>query len=201
MPTQSFDTLRLHDCVRGWQAGDARAADTLFRAVGRRLEHMTRRMLRGYPAVHAGADTADVLQGSVLRLLATLQRMQPESMRHFYNLAAMHIRRELLDLARHFRRPEYVRVKLGDSAWAVVAPGVIEARAVEEDLELWCRFHEAVDRLPELEREVMGLAFYDGWTQEQIAELLEVSVRTVGRRWQSACLRLQELVGDQLPRP
>jgi DNA-directed RNA polymerase specialized sigma24 family protein len=42
--------------------------------------------------------------------------------------------------------------------------------------------------------------FYHGWTQAQIAELFEVDERTIRRRWQSACLRLNELVGGDLPR-
>jgi hypothetical protein len=29
-----------------------------------------------------------------------------------------------------------------------------------DDLDLWCRFHEAVDQLPAEEREVIGLALW-----------------------------------------
>jgi RNA polymerase sigma factor (sigma-70 family) len=198
---QSFDTQRLHHYVQQWQGGDARAADALVRAIGERLERISRSMLRRYPAVRSCADTADLLQGSLFRLLKSLQRIQPESTRHFFNLAAVHVRRELLDLGRRFSQKNNVHVAVGDCAGAVVRPGPVEAPGEDDDLDLWCRFHEAVDRLPEAEREVMGLAFYDGWTQAQIGELLEVDERTVRRRWQSACLRLQEMLGDRLPRP
>jgi RNA polymerase sigma factor (sigma-70 family) len=71
----------------------------------------------------------------------------------------------------------------------------------DHDLEAWCQFHEAVDKLPAAEREVIGLAFYHGWKQTDIAALLQVTERTVRRNWQSACLRLRELIGDKLPRP
>jgi RNA polymerase sigma factor (sigma-70 family) len=199
--SQSFDTQRLHHCVQQWQGGNAEAADALVRAIGERLERISRSMLRRYPAVRACADTVDLLQGSLLRLLTSLRRIQPESTRHFFNLAAVHVRRELLDLGRRFSQKHNVHVAVGDCAGAVVRPGPVEAPAEDDDLELWCRFHEAVERLPEPEREVMGLAFYDGWTQAQIGELLEVDQRTVRRRWQSACLRLQETLGDRLPRP
>jgi len=200
MPSQSFDTQQLHQCVQQWQGGSAEAADALVRAIGERLERISRRMLRRYPAVRSWADTADLLQGSLLRLLTSLRRMQPESTRHFFNLAAVHVRRELLDLGRRFNKNP-ARVTAGDCAGAVVGPGPAVASGEDDDLELWCRFHEAVDRLPDAEREVMGLAFYDGWTQAQIAEVLEVDERTVRRRWQSACLRLQESLGDRLPQP
>jgi RNA polymerase sigma factor (sigma-70 family) len=200
----SFDTVHLQRCVRRWQTGDAEAADALLRTVGQRLEQITRKMLRGFPAVHACTETADVLQGSLLRLLNTLRRVQPESTRHFFNLAAVHIRRELLDLARHFSRAEFARLipaqPTGDSAGDDLVQAAMAATE-DHDLELWCRFHEAVEQLPAAEREVMGLVFYHGWTQAQIAELFEVDERTIRRRWQSACLRLHELVGQRLPRP
>jgi RNA polymerase sigma factor (sigma-70 family) len=200
MTGQSFDTQRLHNCVKQWQKGSAEAADVLVRALGERMERLSRRMLRRYPAVRACADTADLLQGSILRLLSSLRRIQPESTRHFFNLAAAHVRRELLDLGRRFNKPN-TGMAGGERAAAAVGPDGAEPSAEDEDLELWCRFHEAVDRLPDAEREVMGLAFYDGWTQIQIAEVLEVDERTVRRRWQSACLRLQEILGDRLPKP
>src|SRR5262249_11403066 len=195
MPEGSLDTVRLHHCVQRWQAGDAQAADALFRAIGQRLEHLTRKMLRGFPAVHACTETADVLQGSVLRLLNTLRRVEPESTRHFFNLAAVHIRRELLDLARRFRRAEVVRLVAPTAPGDSAAEDLVQtARAATEDsdLDVWCRFHEAVDQLPAAEREVMGLVFYHGWTQAQIAELFQVDERTIRRRWQAACLRLHQ---------
>jgi RNA polymerase sigma factor (sigma-70 family) len=198
---QSFDTQRLHHCVQLWQGGNPKAADALVCAIGERMERISRSMLRRYPAVRSCVDTADLLQGSLLRLLTSLRRIQPESTRHFFNLAAVHVRRELLDLGRRFSRKNNVQVTIGDCAGAVIRPGPAEAPGEDDDLDLWCRFHEAVDRLPEAEREVMGLVFYDGWTQAQIGELLEVDQRTVRRRWQSACLRLQETLGDRLPRP
>ena len=64
MSEGSFDTVHLHYCVQCWQAGDAEAANVLVRAIGQRLEHLTRKMLRSFPAVHACTETADVLQGN-----------------------------------------------------------------------------------------------------------------------------------------
>jgi RNA polymerase sigma-70 factor (ECF subfamily) len=204
MSDASLDTVRLQHCVARWQAGDSAAAGELLRAVGDRLEHLARKMLRGFPVVRASADTGDVLQGSLLRLLNTLRRFQPESTRHFFNLAAMHIRRELLDLARRFGAKGFARPLAADSASDSHDGGPVQgaaAPAEDDDFELWCRFHEAVDRLPTAEREVVALVFYHGWAQAQVAELLQVDERTVRRRWQAACLRLNRLVGDRLPQP
>jgi RNA polymerase sigma factor (sigma-70 family) len=59
-------------------------------------------------------------------------------------------------------------------------------------LERWCAFHEGVATLPAEEREVVGLVFYHGWKQAEVAELFGVTVRTVQRHWQSALLRLRQ---------
>ena len=46
------------------------------------------------------------------------------------------------------------------------------------------------------QREVIGLSYYHGWSQAQIANLLGVSVRTV-QRWQDeATAALRDRVGD-----
>jgi RNA polymerase sigma-70 factor (ECF subfamily) len=204
MPEGALDTLHLHQCVQRWQAGDAQAADALLRVANQRLEQITRKMLRGFPAVHACAETADVLQGSLLRLLSTLRRLHPESTRHFFNLAAVHIRRELLDLARRLRREVFARLVPANATGDRDGEALDQTAATateDHDLDLWCRFHEAVDQLPAAEREVVGLVFYHGWTQAQIAGVLQVDERTVRRRWQSACLRLNQMMGDELPRP
>ncbi len=116
----------------------------------------------------------------------------------------MHVRRELLDLARRFTAEKYARPPAPGSSDQSDGAGPTEPadkNAEEGDLDLWCRFHEAVDRLPAEEREVLGLVFYHGWTQAKIAELFQVDERTIRRRWQSACLHLHRLVGAELPQP
>jgi RNA polymerase sigma-70 factor (ECF subfamily) len=197
-----MDTLQLQRCVERWQAGDRAAADELLRALGARLEELARKLIRSFPNVRAWAETVDVLQGSLVRLLSTLQNLRPDSTRHFFNLAAVHIRRELLDLARRFAGEGFARLSLARPAEDSHPDGLAQAadpQADGADLELWCRFHSAVDQLPAEEREVMGLVFYHGWTQAQIAELFQVDERTIRRRWQSACLQLNQLLGEKLP--
>jgi RNA polymerase sigma-70 factor (ECF subfamily) len=190
MSDPQFDTSLLHKCLDRWQAGDRSAANELLRRVMSRLEKLSSKMLRSFPNVRTFVDTDDVLQNSLLRLLQTLRNLRPATPRDFFNLAAVHIRRELLDLAR--------RVRLRDTlplpdATADAFPE--ESAAPVTDEETWVRFHEAVDQLPIEEREVVGLVFYHGWTQAQIGELFQVNERTIRRRWASACQRLRELVG------
>ena len=201
MPDNSLDTVQLQRCVERWQQGERSAVDELLRTIGNQLESLARRMLRGFPRVRSWAETGDVLQGSLLRLLNTLQSLRPHSTQHFFSLAALHVRRELLDLARHFasRGERQVAGDSADGSSAGLAQAADPHSVSAEDLELWCRFHEQVDQLPTEEREVIGLVFYHGWTQVQVAELFQVDVRTVRNRWQSACRKLHTLLDGQLP--
>jgi RNA polymerase sigma-70 factor (ECF subfamily) len=194
----SFSTLQLNEYIDHLRAGNRGAADALLRRVCDRLERLARRMLKNFPAVKRWADTGDVLQSALMRLLRSLEAIRPESTRDFFNLAAVHIRRELLDLARSFRRrrDQVGLLEPGDDS---AAPAVVPEAAVDQDLDLWSAFHERVEQLPADEREVASLTFYHGWTQVQIAELLGVDERTVRRRWHAACWKLSQALGGRLP--
>jgi RNA polymerase sigma-70 factor (ECF subfamily) len=147
------------------------------------------------------ADTGDVLQTALVRLLRTLTELRPPTTRDFFNLAAVHLRRELLDLTRWVAaRPELrLRQEPGGGEDESGLARLPEHPPDEDDLDRWCRFHEAVETLPSLEREVIGLAFYHGWSQQQMAELFQVDVRTIRRWWRSACSRLHQALDGALP--
>jgi DNA-directed RNA polymerase specialized sigma24 family protein len=108
----------------------------------------------------------------------------------------------VLDLVRHFHGPQGQSVRL--ESWPSGTTGPAELEPPEradpsDDLERWSAFHEGVARLPAEEREVVGPVFYHGWTQAGVAELLQVSERTVRRRWESALFSLRGVLGSQEP--
>jgi RNA polymerase sigma-70 factor (ECF subfamily) len=179
-------TTSLRDLIARFQAGENGALDALIRRTEERLAQFARRMLGAFPGVRAREQTEDVLQNALIRLTRALRQETPASVRDFFGLAAMHVRRELLDLARrHARRPT--------APLANDPPD--QAGDSPTELDRWAALHEAADRLPEELRQVYSCTFYHGWTQGQIAELLGVSVRQVRRLWVEACLRLKEAVG------
>lgn len=198
----NLDTLKLRGWLDRMESGDITARDELLRATWERLELLARKMLRRYPVVRRWAETNDVLQNALLRLLRSLREIRPTNTREFFGLAALQVRRELLDLVRHFRGEGFARFASTGAAADPARAGqeqVMESPTENEDLELWCRFHESVGLLPDAEREVIELSFYHGWTQAQIAELLQVDERTVRRRWRSACLLLNQRMGGKMP--
>jgi RNA polymerase sigma-70 factor (ECF subfamily) len=203
MADGSAGTVQLQKLVERLRAGDQGAFDELIRHSCGRLEQLTRRMLRGFPGVQRWEQTDDVLQGALLRLLRALKAVRPASVREFFGLANEQVRRELLDLARHYYGPE--------------GPGARHAtRGAEEDgenplheradlshepggLAEWCELHRHIRELPEDEREAVGLLFYQGLTQAEAAAVLGVTVRTVQRRWQAALLKLHGILKGEWP--
>jgi RNA polymerase sigma factor (sigma-70 family) len=192
-------TTVLVQLLERMKRGEPEARDELVRAFQARLELLGQKMLRKYPGVGRWVEAGDVLQDSLVRLLRALESVQPESTRAFFGLAAEQIRRELLDLARHFYGPQGLGANYASVGADAEAsrPGIEPAAPGDDDLERWCRFHEEVTRLPAQEREVVGLIYYHGWTQAQVAELFQVDVRTVRRWWESALVKLHRELKDE----
>ena len=63
----------------------------------------------------------------------------------------------------------------------------------------WTAFHEAIERLPNDEREAFELVWYGGQTLRETAEVLEVSLSTVVRRLNRARLFLHQSMNGERP--
>lgn len=199
-----FNTIQLRGWVDRIQQGDRAAQEELLRAAAGRLERLARKMLKGYPTVSRWEDTSDVLQNAMLRLVKSLRDVSPPSVAAFIGLAATQVRRELIDLARHYHGPEGLGAnhasqlqspnpeQSASPSWEPASHGV-----KPEDLERWSKFHQAVEELPAEEKQVVDLLFYQGLSQLEAAEAIGISDRTVRRAWRTACIRLQERLGPE----
>lgn len=179
--------------------GDARAKALLLDHSCERLLKLTRRMFRGYPGLRRWEATDDVFQNSLIRLHRALADVELESVRHYFNLAAVQIRRELLDLKKHhFGIEGRATHHHTDHQPPDQAGGSLSARSDEpEDLTLWAEFHEAVDELPDDLREIVDLLYYEGLTQDEAAAVLGISPRTLKRRWHAAKVRLHGMTHER----
>ena len=92
----------LQSCLDRMKAGDPTARDDLIRMSYHRLDALVRRMLKKDDRVASWEQADDVLQNAALRLWRSLERVAPGSVAEFLGLAATQIRRELIDLARHY---------------------------------------------------------------------------------------------------
>src|SRR5262249_43081949 len=169
------------------------ALDAVLRHNCDRLTSLTRRMLGDFRRVKRWAETDDVLQNALLRLLGSLREVKPETPRQFLALATLQIRRELLDLARRFYGPEGIGANqdsLAGNDSRGSPPEVADCSHEPCSLAQWSELHQQIDSLPDEEREIVGLLFYQSLSQAEAAEVLNVSVRTVQRRWHASLCKL-----------
>ena len=157
------------------------------------LVRITRKMFHLFPMLRRWEQTDDIFQNAMIRLYRALQTYQVESPRHFLNLAAVQIRRELIDLVRKYKAESNFAANHHTDSFALQNSFVISEQAEAfVDLEKWSEFHLLVESLPEEEKEVVDLLWYQELNQEDAAKLLNISVRTIKRRWQSARIKLYE---------
>ena len=186
--------------------GDLTARDELLRATCDRFTYMARAMKRDFPRVGRWEQTEDVVQNASLRLYRALEEVKIADTRHFFRLVALQIRRELIDMARHYEgahglghhhqtqravRPE----ESGNANRFEAAEDTNDPHAVA----MWSELHETIEKLSEDQREVTELLWYHGMTQQEAADLLQVDVRTVKRRWRSARIFLHDKLQGELP--
>jgi RNA polymerase sigma-70 factor (ECF subfamily) len=183
--------------------GDEAARQHLVQRSCERLERLTRKMLQGYPGVKRWEQTADVMQNALLRLCRALQTLSPPTVGDYFRLAAVQVRRELLDLRRHYFGPHgagaHAAPQVG-GAWAAT-PEPSDSRADPVRLTDWTDFHERIEALPDEDRELFDLLWYQGLSQAEAVAVLNVSERTLKRRWQAARLRLHAALRGEMPEP
>jgi RNA polymerase sigma factor (sigma-70 family) len=206
MSDVSDRTAHLQRLIDHLRRGDSAAREKLLADASDGLRRLTRRMFREERRLKRWEETDDVFQNSTLRLYRALADVQPATVRDFFRLAALHIRRELIDLARHYYGPEglashhHTHPPERARNTAVADPcDVAETTHEASRLARWADFHEQIAMLPENDRELFDLLWYQGLNQDEAAALLGISERTLQRRWQSVRLRLHGALKGERP--
>ena len=181
-PPEAGEVTRL---LAAAHAGDRAAFDQVYGLVYRELHRIAHGQLRRAER-DATLSTTALVHETYLKLLphagAPLADRQ-----HFFALAARAMRQILVDAARR-RQAE----KRGGAEWRVDLDAVDPAmttRAAE-----FVALDEALDKLEVLDEplaRLVELRFFAGLSVLELAELREVSQRTVGRDWRRAKAFLQ----------
>jgi RNA polymerase sigma-70 factor (ECF subfamily) len=199
-------TLVIQACIDRLRAGDVSARAALLASSADRLTRLARKMLRNSPAVARWEQTDDVLQNALLRLNRALDSVVPPTAADFFRLAAAQIRRELIDLARHYYGPQgpaahHSTVGPRDPDASRTGPAFDPSELTRDPARLatWTEFHRQIENLPDSDREMFDLLWYQELTQAEAGQILGLSERQVSRRWLAARLRLSQAIGGQLP--
>ena len=131
---------------------------------------------------------SDELLGAVVeRLLKAMRSQRPSTVRRFFGLVNQHMRWELNDLARRLdQQPVALQIDEG----AVPAAASTASLSLSQLTPRHRRVLDAIDRLPEDEREVFSLVRVQGLSHVEAAEVVGVSTKTIQRRINRALLLL-----------
>lgn len=168
-------TLLLHE----WNKGDDHALEQLMPLVYEEL----RRMAHGYlnrQAPNHTFQTSDLIHEAYLKL-ARSDDQNWQNRAHFFGVAAKVMRHILVDYARakhSGKRGWQNRVSL-TAETAVTTDRSSQLIALDDAL-------TALHDLDERKSRVVELRFFGGLTNEEMAEVLEVSTETVKRDWRFA---------------
>ncbi len=127
----------------------------------------------------------EMLSAVVERLLKAMRSARPRTVRQFFALVNQHMRWELNDLA---RRLDHQPAAVEASAWLVSAPPSSCSALTPDGRSML----EAIDSLPDEEREVFELVRVQGLTYPEAAGVLGVSVKTVQRRLNRSLILLRK---------
>ena len=178
--------------LNDWNAGDANAAAKLMPLVYEELRSLARTYLARERGDHTLQPTA-LVHEAYLRLGGS-SGMDWKDRAHFYGVAARLMRQILVDHARAHnaakRGGEQAKLTL-DEAREFSGENAVEIVALDTALE---NFAQTYPR----KSQVVELKFFGGLEAREIAEVLQVSEKTVLRDWSFAklwlCRRLSEQV-------
>jgi len=166
--------------LAAWRAGDAQAFDRLFPLVYDELRRIAHRQLGSERPDHT-LDTTALVHEAYLKLVDQT-RAQLTDRAHFFAVAARAMRRILVDYARRHRAAK----RGGPQAPVSLDESMLLA---DQRADTLVALDEALTRLAEVEERlsrVVECRFFGGLTEEETAEALTVTARTVRRDWVKA---------------
>jgi RNA polymerase sigma factor (sigma-70 family) len=137
-------------------------------------------------------EADELLSALVERLLKALRDVRPHTVRQFFSLANQHIRWELNDLARRLdTQPLFVELESEE-----IPSPLSSGSGLSGDC--W-RMLEAIEGLPEDEREAFDLVRIQGMTHTEVSHILGVTPLTVKRRLNRGLRLLANQLSDLQP--
>lgn len=181
-------TLLLSD----WSRGDTTALERLMPLVYEELRRRAARYMRNQPSGHTFQTTA-LIHEAYLKIAGTEPRNW-ENRAHFFAVASQSMRHILVDYAR-------AKQSQKRGAWQERVTFSESAPVFIERSEKMVALDDALKTLAVLDERkaaVVEMKFFGGLTNEEIAEVLKISDKTVMRDWHFArTWLLRELSGSE----
>jgi RNA polymerase sigma factor (TIGR02999 family) len=180
---------QLTELLARLQAGETQARDALFAVAYPELHRLARSRLRdgGRDTL---LDTTCLVHEAYLRFV-TAGELRAEDRRAFFAYASQVMRSVIVNSV----RDRVAEKRGGDNRPLTLSTQLTLAPADDEQMIL--KVHEALEVLEQADPrlgQVAQMRYFGGYTEQEIAETLDVTERTVRRDWEKARLILAELL-------
>ena len=172
--------LEVTQLLKSWQEGDEAALTALTSIVQAELHRLARHYMAGERADHTLQATA-LINEAWLRLI-DWQNANWQSRTHFFAVSAQLMRHILVDHARRRSRgqPGHDRKQVPvELTCDIQLERTSDLVAVDDAL-------KSLAALDPRKSKIVELRFFGGLTEEETAEVLEISAKTVQREWNKA---------------
>lgn len=176
--TQASETVT--GLLLAWSDGDEAALEKLTPVVYAELHRLARRYMRRENAGHT-LQTSALVNEAYLRLVDA-HRVRWQNRSHFFAVSARIMRQILVDFARarqNLKRGGGARQVSLDEGLAVSPERGADLLALDEAL-------AKLGALSARQGQVVELRYFGGLNEEEVAEVLKVSARTVRNDWSLA---------------
>lgn len=159
-----------------------------------RLKVAVHKSFDNHARLHRWITEEDLFQEVMLRLIKACRVVDVNNTLHLYHMGLNHLRLSIID---------FYRQLYGKNGWAsniktdpksimihnAIEPGnaKIKSQGYPVTLDDWIDFHESVQLLDPKEKETFDLIYYGGLNPMDVSILLNVSERTIRRRYADAC--------------
>jgi RNA polymerase sigma factor (TIGR02999 family) len=183
MPRHSMNQLT--ELLGRLQAGDTEARDTLFAAAYTELHRIARARLRD-GGRNTVLDTTCLVHESYLRFVHAGE-LRAEDRRAFFAYASQVMRSVIVNSVR-----ERIAQKRGGE-WRALTLSTSLAANLADGEDTVLKVHEALEDLEKADprlAQVAQMRYFGGYSEQEIAETLDITERTVQRDWEKARLIL-----------
>jgi RNA polymerase sigma factor (TIGR02999 family) len=177
----------LTDLIRAAQGGNADALNRMFAAMYDDLRIMARKRLHSHQR-GTMLDTTSLVHESFLRF-SKAGHLQIEDRKHFLRYASLVMRSVVVDYAR-----ERLTGRRGGGATHVTLTTHAGGAATDACAQI-LHVHDALEELAKLDERlalVVEMRYFAAMTENEIAEALDITDRTVRRDWEKARLILAD---------
>jgi len=182
--TQPAEPTSIKLLIERANRGDGEALNAIFATLYPELRSLARSRLRRNAKLTL-LETTGLLHESYLRFVK-LGRLNVDSRAHFLAYAARTMRSIVVDFARQRMAERHG----GGKPEAEVDTQIMDDRHGEEEV---IRVHDALQDLAKVDERlvrVVEMRYFGGMTEDEVAEAMGVSERTVRRDWEKAKLML-----------